>query len=126
MRRGTIIITHQQAVGLREAVRPLSNPPGSPIDSAALLLLHEKILFVLVEFDTGGDDTQELNLTRDDVLFINQFLSVQDGDWAAGVLKQARRALYELRTTVKPGYPEDTAKLGLDSLREQRDAEHDG
>ena len=125
MRRGAIIITYQQAVGLREAIRPLNNPPGSPIDSVVLLLLHEKILMALVEFDTGGGDTYELALTRDDVLFINQFLSVQDGDWASGVLKQARRALYELRTNVKPGYPEDTVKLGLDTLRE-RDPEHDG
>ena len=126
MRRGTIVITYQQAMGLRETIRPLSNPPGSPIDSAVLLLLHEKILFVLVGFDTGSKEDAELPLTREDIMFINQFLSQQDGDWAVGVLKQARRALYELRTSVKPAYPEDIAKLNLGSLSERPADEHDG
>ena len=126
MRRGTIIITHQQAIGLREAVRPLNNPPASPIDSAALLLLHEKILYALVDFDSAQPETVEITLTRDDVMFINQFLSVQDGDWAAGVLRQARRALYELRTGVLPAYHEDTAKLNLGSLGDRPADEHDG
>ena len=126
MRRGTVTITYQQAVGLREAIRPLNNPPASPLDNALLLLLHEKILYALVEFDTIQPETYEMVLTREDVLFINQFLSVQDGDWAAGILKQARRALYELRTGVLPAYHEDTAKLNLGSLGERPADEHDG
>jgi len=122
MRRGSITLTHQQAVQLREAIRPLNNPPSSPIDSALLLTLHERILFVLVEFETSGVATVDLVLTREDALFINQFLSIQDGDWAAVVLKQTRRALYELRTGILPAYREDTEKLGLRNER----PEHDG
>jgi len=125
MHRGTISITHQQAVGLREAIRPLNNPPASPIDSAALLRLVEKILFVLVEFETTEQAVIEFVLTREDVIFINQFLSLQDGDWAAGILKQSRRALYELRTGVLPSYTEDVVKLWKGVTSEQPSGEHD-
>jgi len=110
---------------LREAIRPLNNPPASPIDSAALLRLVEKILFVLVEFETTEQAVIEFVLTREDVIFINQFLSLQDGDWAAGILKQSRRALYELRTGVLPSYTEDVVKLWKGVTSEQPSGEHD-
>lgn len=111
---GTIWVTHIQAIGLREAVRPLNCPPNGPIDPPMLIALHEKILLVLVEFETQGVGTADIVLTRDDILFINQFLSVQDGDWAADILKQARRALYEIRTGVLPGWAGASDKLFAD------------
>jgi hypothetical protein len=110
--RGCIRITYVQAMGLRESIRPLTFPHGSPIEAGDLIALHEKILLVLVEFETKGEGVDaDLVLTREDVLHINQFLSMQDGDWAADVLKQARRALYELRTGVLPGWAGASDKL---------------
>lgn len=111
MTRGVITIRFQQALGLREAIRPLANPSSSPIDVGVLIALHEKIMSVLVEFDTEAPSTVDLVLTRDDCLFISQFVSAQDGDWAADVLKQTRRAWYELKTGVLPAWAEDNEKI---------------
>ena len=115
MRRGTIFITQAQAHGLRETVRPFSMPAPGPVDQVVQLLLHEKILFVLFGFDTQPADskveTLPLELCREDVMIISQSVSMQDGDWARDVLRQARRALYELKTGVQPGWPEVTEKI---------------
>ena len=118
--RGTIFITYTQAIGLREAVRPLSMPPGAPFDPLSQVHLHEKILLLLVAFDTSSEpDVRPLVLTREDVLFINQFLSIQDGDWAKSVLMQTRRALYELRTGVLPGWQANSEKVWRGATMEQ-------
>lgn len=112
MARGVITLTLTQAQGLREAVRPLASiPHDSGVNPTMLILFCEKVLMVLVEFETGVYTTRDLELTREDCLFINQFLSMQDGGWAQDVLRQARRALYELRTGVLPAWKEDNAKI---------------
>jgi len=112
MEPGTIFVTYTQAIGLREAIRPLGMPPGAPFDAMSQLHLHEKILLLLVAFDTSSEqEARPLVLSREEVLVINQFLSVQDGDWANDVLMQTRRALYELRTGVLPGWTANSEKV---------------
>ena len=109
---GTIYLTYTQAAGLREAVRPLSMPPSAPFDPMSQVHLHEKILLLLVAFDTSAElEERPLILAREEVLIINQFLSEQDGDWAKDVLMQTRRALYELRTGVLPGWTAESEKV---------------
>lgn len=110
--RGVITLTYQQALGLREAMRPLASPPTAPIDPVVLLLFHERVLLMLVAFETTPGMTKgEMALIRDECLLISQFLSMQDGDWAADVLKQARRALHEVRTGVLPAFTQDMAHV---------------
>ena len=112
MEPGTISVTYTQAVGLREAIRPLSMPPSAPFDPLTQVHLHERILLLLVAFDTSAEaEVRPLVLTREEVIVINQFLSVQDGDWSKDVLMQSRRALYELRTGVLPGWAENSEKV---------------
>ena len=109
---GAISISYVQALGLREAIRPLSMPPSAPFDPMAQVRLHERILLLLVAFDTSSDrEPRPLALEREDVIIINQFLSEQDGDWAKDVLMQTRRALYELRTGVLPGWTAESEKV---------------
>jgi len=109
---GTIYLNYTQAAGLREAVRPLSMPPAAPFDPMSQVHLHEKILLLLVAFDTSAElEERPLVLVREEVLIINQFLSEQDGDWAKDVLMQTRRALYELRTGVLPGWTAESEKV---------------
>ena len=109
---GTIYLNQTQAAGLREAVRPLSMPPAAPFDPMSQVHLHEKILLLLVAFDTSAAlEERPLVLVREEVLIINQFLSEQDGDWARDVLMQTRRALYELRTGVLPGWTAESEKV---------------
>lgn len=122
--KGQITITMMQALGLREAIRPLSCPSNSPIDPAALVLLHEKILMALVEFETSTEQTAVIVLSQGDCIFISQFLSMQDGEWAQDILKQARRALFEIRTGILPSWSEDNARIHEMLLRvEDEDAE---
>jgi hypothetical protein len=120
-----IPLSHVQALGLREAIRPLGMPPGSPIEAGLLIALHEKILMVLVDFDTSNATVLELELTREDVLLINQFLSQQDGDWAAAILRMARRALHELRTGILPAWAEDNEAISKMMERTQADGTQD-
>jgi hypothetical protein len=110
--RGVILVTYQQALGLREAMRPLSAPSDGPIEAVALLLFHEKVMLLLVQFETTPGMAQgSLPLSREECLLISQFLSIHDGDWAADILKQSRRALYEVKTGVLPAYTEEMNKV---------------
>lgn len=112
MPRGVITVTYQQALGIREAMRPLAMSSSAVIEAVVLVLFHERVLLLLVAFETTPNmKSGDLVLTRDECLLISQFLSQQDGDWSSDVLKQSRRALFELQKGVLPGYPEATAKL---------------
>lgn len=123
--RGTITVTYQQALGLRESMRPLGMSTNAVIEAVVLVLFHERVMLLLVQFETTPNmKTGDIVLTRDECLLISQFLSMQDGDWAQDVLKQARRALHELKTGVLPGYPEATAKL-FEGMKTERPQETD-
>ncbi len=113
-----ITLTYVMTRGLREALRPVHPLIGEQgvLSAAALVLLHEKLLMILVEFETSETQELPLTLTREDCLFISQFLSEQDGDWAKDVLKQSRRALFELKTGILPAWQEDNARI--QSLRD--------
>ncbi len=110
---GKITMTFSYAMALRDAVRPLSPmlSHDSLIKPVQLISLHEDIMAMLVEFDTEAPETADLILTRDGCLLIEQALSSQDGDWAADILKQVRRAWFELRYHVLPAWAEDNAKI---------------
>ena len=112
MKDGCINVTYQQALGLREAMRPLAMSPTAIIEPVVLLLFHEKVLLMLVEFEaTATKIAHYLPLSREECLLISQFLSMQDGDWAADVLKQSRFVLYELKSGQRPATKEAVQQL---------------
>ena len=73
---------------------------------------QQAVLHVVEGIEEPADrEPRPLALEREDVIIINQFLSEQDGDWAKDVLMQTRRALYELRTGVLPGWTAESEKV---------------
>lgn len=93
-------LNKDMCLGLREAVRPLIDPIGTGPDGssrmedfcARLYLAHYSL-----ESDPDLEDV-DFPIDQHEIMIINNFVSVEDGEWAKAVLHQTRQVLYELIT----------------------------
>jgi hypothetical protein len=90
-------LTRDICIGLREAIRPFGESAYLPHGTVREFCIRLYRAHYLLEADSDLEAI-DFPLDRDEVLVINNFVSVEDGDWAKDVLHQTRQALYELDT----------------------------
>ena len=82
--------------GLREAIRPLAHTESILYDS---LRFCKNLYAVFYTLESAADlETVDLRITVEDIMLINNFVSVEDGAWAKDILSQTRQVFYELQT----------------------------
>lgn len=92
----SIWLTRPSCLGLREAIRPLAETSHSP---RLVVDFCRRLYLALHSLEADPDrEAADLSLSEDEVMVINNFVSAQDGDWAADVLLQTRQVLFELTT----------------------------
>lgn len=81
--------------GLREAIRPF-----------AIITIHQeevkfctRLYLTLYSLEADPDlEYVDFIVDVDEIMIINNYVSLEDGDWAKDVLHQTRQVLYELTT----------------------------
>ncbi len=108
-------LTQQACLGLREAIRPLAETSHSP---RLVVDFCRRLYLALHTLEADPDqEAADLALNEDEVMVINNFVSAEDGDWAADVLLQTRQVLFELvmgRAAVTLVSAEEAGKLFKD------------
>ncbi len=91
-------LDQDMCLGLREAVRPLADLIG-PDRSHGTVDFCARLYLAHYSLESDPDLVAvDLPINRDDIMNINNFVSVEDGEWAKAVLHQTRQVLYELTT----------------------------
>lgn len=101
----TVLLSLRASQYLREAIRPLAETPYGQI---IIIKFCEKLYSVLLHFETRQVvEVAVMPLTVEEVMIINHFIGVEDGDWARDLLEQTRAVLYEWSTGKSPVYLAD-------------------
>ena len=105
-------LSREACLGLREAVRPFADTHA---ETSQMVKLCIRLYLALYRLEADPDlETVDLRVDQDEVLIVNHFVSVEDGDWAKDILHQTRQALFELATgreAVRLASSEDAGKL---------------
>jgi hypothetical protein len=93
---GCIELTLNDALLLRDAIRPLSKV--EPYDPITVVRFCERLYEGILRLKTGDDiKTINIRLEEQDALFINHFVGNEDWQNAMNLLEQTWLVLYELR-----------------------------
>ena len=84
-------------LGLREAIRPGVQEDGDAASRVEEFCRRLYLAFYSLESDPDLD-TIAFPMKAPEVMLINNFVSLEDGDWAKDILHQTRQVLYELTT----------------------------
>jgi hypothetical protein len=107
-----IELTLQQALLLRETIRPLD--VHVTYHGSMLISFCERLYALILLMETRHFPESNLLLTHADVMLVNHFLGAEDFKGAADVLAQSRAALGEIlsgKPTVYLARTEDMEKL---------------
>jgi hypothetical protein len=106
-------LTRDICIGLREAIRPFGESAYLPHGTVREFCIRLYRAHYSLEADPDREAV-DFPVDHDEVLVINNFVSVEDGDWAKDVLHQTRQVLYELDTgheAVRLASAEDVAQM---------------
>lgn len=106
-------LTRDICIGLREAIRPFGDSAYLPHGAIREFCVRVYRAHYALEADSDLEAV-DFPVDRDEVLVINNFVSVEDGDWAKDILHQTRQVLYELETgreAVRLASAEETQRL---------------
>lgn len=92
---GCVEITLQDALLMRDAIRPLARV--EPYEPASMIRFCEKLYDGILKMKAGELPAINIALEKHEALFINQFIGNEDWANALAVLEQTWLALYELR-----------------------------
>jgi hypothetical protein len=104
-------LTRESCAGLREVMRPFARMDS--VDNTVQFCERLYAAFYSLEADPDKE-VFDFRVSPEDVMLINNFVSAEDGDWAADLLHQSRQALHELRTgteAVRLAPSEQTSRL---------------
>lgn len=89
-------LTTEICLGLREAVRPFGDAKA---DTRLVIDFCSRLYLAHYSLESDPDlEAVDFSISQDEVMLINNFVSVEDGDWAKDLLHQTRQVLYELVT----------------------------
>jgi hypothetical protein len=111
---GCIEVTLQDALLLRDAIRPLAKV--EPYEPATMIRFCEKLYDGILKMKAARLDSINIALEEHEALFINQFVGNEDWQDALAVLEQSWLALYELRyqrVYPRPERPAAALPLGV-------------
>lgn len=105
-------LSREMCLGLREAIRPLAD---SAYSARRVAEFCTRLYLAHYSLESDPDlETVDFPIDQDEVMIINNFLSVEDGEWAKDILHQTRQVLYELisgREAVRLASSEDAQRL---------------
>lgn len=107
---GCVEVTLQDALLLRDAVRPLARV--EPFDQSSILGFCEKLYDGILKMKAHDMDAINIPLDEAQALFINHFIGNEDWGGALALLEQTWLVLYELRhQSVYPRPRPETAHI---------------
>lgn len=123
----SIEVNRVQALTLREKVLPFANLTHASISTGQIEEFCKRVYIALIKLESPHHEHINLPLSADECFLINQFVSVEDNEDAAALLRQTWCVIYEYEYGYPPSVASDIetilSGLDIDNDKETRDAQ---